>query len=493
MIMMKKFSLTGGNVILAACTVSAASLALTAMSTYIYDPMATDFGLSGDEAVNVKLIPTIATILVVFLAGSLGDRIGRRRVVAWGATAFWVGALITTISPVVGVAVLGLSIIGAGASTMGVVALSILGSAFTSKDDRAHAFSVLGMMTPAVFLIAPFVAGFLVTESSWRVVTATWILIGWAAFVLAAKMLPADEVQRSRAELITPLLAGMALAVLVQVPNAVSNGRPTWFVVSSVSFAIVCVIALVVVYRRMRNPTLNFRPLRSWRSWLLLFVVVTIPIASIWYTAYLAFEYLYGFSAVQISIVMIPAQLAGIVGARFMNGLISKRGLLVSGVVTMTCLVIVEFAYLLVNEESMWLSIVLITGYGMTSTAVTVVMSNSVMNAASSAESGAMSSYRSAASRVGAALGTLIIGGVLFGAYNADLSSLESTSQYETSSIPSSQQAIYETESMVGSLHARAILGGCVTIIGLGVFTVAMRRRTSPSTDESGVGAGAAA
>ncbi len=490
---MKKFTLSGGSIIVAACTISAASLALTAMSTYIYDPMATEFGLSGDEAVNVKLIPTIATILVVFLAGSLGDRIGRRRVVAWGATAFWVGAVLTTVAPGVGVAVLGLSIMGAGASTMGVVALSIMGSAFTSKDDRAHAFSVLGMMTPAVFVVAPFIAGFLVTATSWRFVTATWILIGWAAFILAAKMLPPDDVNRARSEIITPLLAGVSLAVLVQVPNAISSGRPTWFVVTSVTFAVVCSVLLFVVHRRISNPTLNFGPLRAWRSWLLLFVIVTIPIASVWYTAYLAFQYLYGLSALQISIVMIPAQLAGIAGARLMNGLISKRGLLIAGVSTMISLIIVEFAYLLVNAESMWLSIVLIAGYGMTSTAVTVVMSNSVMNAASNSESGAMSSYRSAASRVGAALGTLVIGGVLFGAYNANLASLESTSEYQTSSIPSSEQATYESESMVSSLHARAILGGCVTIVGLGAFTVAMRRRSSPHTDESGVGAGATA
>lgn len=475
---MSKMSATSRGVLIAACVVTAAALTATAMSTYIYDPIATEFGLDGQQASVMKAIPIMATVLIVFLVGSLGDRLGHRMIITLGAVAFWIGAIITAISPFAWTAILGISVLSIGATAMSVTAIAMLSIAFTTKDDRANAFSTIGVLTPSVFLVAPFIAGVLVTELSWRWVAVVWAVVGLVASILARRVLPPDTRSSQRSELVTPLLAGIALTFGVQITVAISsNGFAS---VQTLLYSIATVVAfivLLVVHRKMKDPILSFQPLKNRRSWLLLFVVFTVPILSLWYTAYLTFQYLYGFTAIQISLIMIPAQFAGMIGARLMKPFIGRAGLLTSGLVILLVLTVVQFSYLAIGADTLWLSVVLIAAYGLSTNAFAVASSNAVMNESSSTDAGSMSSYRSASGRVGSAMASLIIGGILFGTYNVALNDQESAAGYTSTTITTSESAPLQTDAMVDALHARAVFAGVLTLVSAGAYTLALRRR----------------
>lgn len=477
---MSRLSLSSRGVLAAALTVTAASVSLTAMSTYIYDPMASSFNLDGQVATEVKAIPTVATVLVVFLAGTLGARVGQRRVLAWASTGFWFGALITAAAPGVVVAVIGLCVMGAGASTMSVVAVAMLSTSFTTKEDRANAFSAFGVVPPAVYVVAPIFAGAIVTTTSWRWVALSWVALGIAAWLLSARFLPKDQQVSGAGEIYTPLIAGVALALFVMIPIA-SNayGLMSLPVLVLVLSSAAVFALLLVVHRRISNPTLSFAPLRKWRSWALLFVVVTVPITTIWYTAYLAFQYLYGLDALQISVIMIPAQFAGMIGARVMKPVIPKLGLKSAGIAVLSLLVLIQLSYLLMNGSTMWFSFVMITLYGFASTGLTVVLANSVMNSAAKQDAGAMSSYRSATSRIGSTLGTLIIGGVLFTTYDISMANQEGPTGGTTTSLTAGSITPTEVTAMVESLHARGLMAAIVTMLSIVAFVLAMRKRAA--------------
>lgn len=463
-------SLGGRGIIAAVCTIAAASITLTATSTYVYDPIATTFGLTGQQATALKAAPIVAMVLVVFLAGTLGDRVGQRRVIAWGSVAFTVGAAITAAAPVVAVAVLGLCVMSAGASTMVVVAVAILGASFESKKDRANAFSAFGTVGPVVYLVAPPIAGALLAVTTWRAIAVLWTVTGMAAFLLSARMLPKDEKEarpdRPSSELATPILAGLTLAFLVEVGLS-----PYLLLAAGLSF-----LALLWAHRRAAQPTLSFAPLRSGRARLLLLVVILIPVTSIWYTSFMAFQYLYGLTAFQISVVMLPAQVAGMLGARAMKPLIPRWGMRAAGLAVLALLALNQFAYLAIGADDLVPNVLLITVYGFCTAALTVVMSNSVMDAAPRDDSGAMSSYRSAAARVGGVIGTFLIGGVLFGTYDHAMDSADAGTS--TPSIPAAGSTTpVEQAAMLDALHARALLGGGATIAAAAVLDFALRRR----------------
>lgn len=475
---MSKLTVSGRGVVAAVCVVTAAALAVTAMSTYIYQPMATDFGLDGQQASVVKAVPIMATILVVFLAGTLADRLGRRRITAWSCVAFSAGAAVAAVAPNAPIAVLGISVMSIGATTMSVTAVALLASTFTSKEDRANAFSIYGTITPAVFLVAPFLAGVIVTNLSWRLVAVLWVFIGVVALVLSRRMLPADETSPRRPELLTPFLAGLSLMLAVQITVSISdNGLMSLNTLLLTAATLIAFAVLFVVHRRSEDPQLTTRPLRNLRSWLLLFVVFTVPIVSLWYTTFLAFQYIYGLTETQIALIMVPAQLAGMLGARIMKPAIERFGLRTAGLAILGLLTVVQFGYLALSAGSLWLTAVLIALYGFGTTAFMVASSNAVMNQARPEDSGVMSSYRTASGRIGSALSSLIIGGILFGTYNLAMGDQETAAGYSTSTITSSQAAQFQTASMLDSVHARAVFAGVLTIVSAAAYAAALRRR----------------
>lgn len=491
------------GVVAVACAVAAASISVTATSSYVYAPIATEFGLDGQAATVLKVAPLIATIVVVFAASTLADRLGRRRLLVWACVAFAIGGLVASLAPAAPFVVVGLSAMGAAASSMVVVAVALLGSSFDSAEARARAFGAFGTVSPFVYLVAPVIAGTVVTYASWRIVGLLWVATGVAAGALVGRLLPPDGPRETTGELVTPLLAGVLLALLVEAITYASDDG-----VASPGTLLLCGAALVTLailtwaHRRLSEPSLDLAPLRRRPARLLMAVIIVVPITSLWYTSFLLFEYLFGLTPLVISLVMIPAQLTGMVGAQVMKRVIPRRGLRWSGLGLLTLLALVQAGYLVVQGDGLWLALLLITLYGFIGAALTVVLSNAVMDAAPRDESGPMSSYRSASARIGGALGSLVIGVVLFGAFQGSLdqqapadgvsgsqavgvsqalaegeSDTEASTQFSLSRQAVDEIGVMERIAMVDALHAKAAVGVVATLVASGLFAAAVRRR----------------
>lgn len=495
------------RVIATACMVSAASVTVTATTSYVFDPVANTFGMTADQAELLKFAPSLATILVVFVAGVLGDRIGRRRTISWGSAAFLAGAFITAISPVSFVAVAGLSLLGAGASVMMVVGLALLGSSITGKDERAKAFGTLAFIAPLVYLIAPVLAGAIVTWSNWRLVALIWFVLGTAALVVTRRLLPPDPANPDAGELVTPILAGVAVALGTQVLSRVSDaGTSGPSIVILISATAAVVVALMIAHRRFTTPTLTFGPLRRRSSLLLLLALIVFPLMAMWYTTYLAFEYLFGLTPVQISLIMIPAQLTGMAGAKLMPKAIIGRGLRWAGAMGFVVLGISEVSFVLVGADDMWALVALTAIYSAATSAMTVVTSNAIMDTAPRNEAGTVSSYRAAASRVGGAISALLMGTVVIGTYDASLAtqatdagmsvqqvdevaaslidadtSGDTSAQGQSPDSTTTEISQMQEQAMVDSLHAKSMVGAAMAAGSLVLFLIAMRRRDDDS------------
>lgn len=501
-----------GRVVTTACIVTAGAIAVTATSSYILDPMANDFGVTSDQATMLKFVPDLATIVVVFVAGVLGDRIGRRRTITWGSFAYLVGAIITAVSPNMYVAIAGMALLGAGASTMVIVGMALLGASLTGTDDRARAFGTLGVVSPAVYLVAPVIAGFFVTWSSWRMVTILWIVLGLVALLIVRRLLPADPGNPDAGEFVTPVLAGIVLVLATQVFSKFSDygmSLETWvFIALTIGFAAL----LWIVHRHIANPTLSFGPLKAHRAVLLLVVTLLIALAALWYTTYLAFEYIFGLTPVQIAVILLPAQVAGMVGAKIVPRFVITRGIRRAALGSLFVLAISELLFMFVGTESMWLMAGLMCLYACASTAVTVVMSNAVMDAVPTSESGTMAAYRAAFSRMGSALASLVVATLVIGTYHVSLDNEATQAGMSTTSTdaiaaslieegtpPMSQQPVgqqpmdsttlevsaLQKQAMIDSLRTKALFGAGICLVSAALITVALRRRPEDEGEES--------
>jgi len=415
-------SVAANGVVAVACVVTAASMTLSASTDYILQPMADDFNVDSDHASLLKLAPTLATILIVFVAGVLGDRLGHRRAISWATVTFLIGCGLTALAPTVAVLVAALSITAAATSVMTIVAIALLSASVTGTATRARAFGTLGVVGPLVYVVVPVLAGAMVTWLDWRLIIILWVLLGILALWMTRHILTADESERSTGELLTPILGGIVLVLGTQALNRLGEDGPFATITLVVTGATgATALILWVVHRRMADPTLSYEPIRHIRSLMLLVVCALIPLTSMWFTAYLVFQYLFGLNPVEISLILIPAQAAGIVGAKAMPRLIIARGLRTAALVGFGALLVAELSFLLAGTESLVLVGVLMTLYGLVTGALSVAIANVVMNAAPSGEVGAMASYRAAASRIGGALASVLIASLALGTYHTSI------------------------------------------------------------------------
>ncbi len=168
-------------------------------------------GVTGQQwTVNAYTLALAALILV---GGSLGDRLGRRKVfvvgIAWFATASVLCAVAPTIEMLV--AARGLQGIGAALLTPG--SLAIISASFV-PEDRGPAIGVWSGLAGVTTAIGPLVGGWLVDMIGWR--SIFWINVPLAAAViwLSVKHVPETTGEQDKIDYIGAGLTAAGLAFL---------------------------------------------------------------------------------------------------------------------------------------------------------------------------------------------------------------------------------------------------------------------------------------
>ena len=84
------------------------SIAAFASYNFVIDPLVIDLDATRAQKVQLRQIPNVGTLLVVFLVGVWGSRLGARRVIFASAAVMTVGYAIVLIAPVVPVVTVGM-------------------------------------------------------------------------------------------------------------------------------------------------------------------------------------------------------------------------------------------------------------------------------------------------------------------------------------------------------------------------------------------------
>ena len=174
--------------------VIALAIALVAIGAstfdYMLEAMQVDLGFAIDTGNAVMLIPEIGGLALVFVAGAMGDHLGRRRMIIAGAAVFALGAALVTIAPGVGVVAAGRALEGAGSVVTAIVGLALLADTYVTPRQRSLAFGAGASIIPAVFILAPIAGAWITEHGSWRLVGALWIGAGAATAAAAWVLLP---------------------------------------------------------------------------------------------------------------------------------------------------------------------------------------------------------------------------------------------------------------------------------------------------------------
>lgn len=158
---------------------------------------------------------TLALASLILLGGSLGDRLGRRRVFLVGAAWFTLASVACALAPTPILLIAARVLQGIGAALLTPGSLSILQASF-EPSDRPKAIGIWSGFTGVGAAIGPFLGGWLVDAASWRWIFLINIPLGAVVLWVGRAHIPETKDPEAASELDFPgtLLGIAALALL---------------------------------------------------------------------------------------------------------------------------------------------------------------------------------------------------------------------------------------------------------------------------------------
>lgn len=141
----------------------------------------TDLDASLTEMLWVLNAYTLLLGALLMVGGSVGDRLGRRRVFLAGTLLFALASLLCALAPSSGMLIAGRALKGIGAALLVPQSLAILSASYP-EGERGHAIGLWAGASALTTALGPAVGGFLMDLFNWR--AAFWINLPLAAMVL---------------------------------------------------------------------------------------------------------------------------------------------------------------------------------------------------------------------------------------------------------------------------------------------------------------------
>ena len=215
-----------------------------------------DASLSSLQWVVDAYALTLASFLLVF--GSLGDRLGRRRIFSVGFVVFTVSSLLCGLAESATVLNLCRGLQGVGAAGMFATALALIAQEFEGRE-RGRAIGIWGATLGGAIAIGPLVGGVITEHLGWEWVFFINVPIGIAAVVLTETKLEnvaaTDPQPIDWSGVVTFTLALFGLIFALIRGNSEGWGSPP--ILASFALAAVMFAAFGLIESRRDGPMLD--------------------------------------------------------------------------------------------------------------------------------------------------------------------------------------------------------------------------------------------
>ena len=204
----------------------------------------------------------LASILLT--AGSLGDRLGRRRVFTIGFAIFTFASFLCGIAGDPTLLNLARGLQGVGGAGMFATSLALIGQEFHGKD-RATAFGVWGATIGGAVAIGPLVGGVITEHLGWEWIFFVNVPIGLVAIALTEMKLVNVAAQDPQ-PIDFPGLVTFSAALFLLIFGLIRANPEGWgspMIVASLGGAVALLIAFVAIEARSSHPMLDLGLFRN--------------------------------------------------------------------------------------------------------------------------------------------------------------------------------------------------------------------------------------
>jgi EmrB/QacA subfamily drug resistance transporter len=271
---------------------------------------------------------TLVLAVLLPLAGSTADRIGRRRIFQLGLIVFGLGSLACSLAPGIGWLVAARAVQAIGGTMLNPVAMAIVVTTFPNRVERAKAIGVFASMSGLAFALGPILGGALVATWGWR--SIFWVNLPIVVIAVVCTQLFVPESRADAARRFDPI--GQLLLVLTLgslVAAIIESGR--WSTPTTVGLLVCTALAataLVAYERRRTEPLLELRLFRSLRfsSALVIAVVAYCSFGAYLFVTTLYLQNVRGVSALAAGLTLLPIGVAILIISPYAGRLVAARG-----------------------------------------------------------------------------------------------------------------------------------------------------------------------
>jgi EmrB/QacA subfamily drug resistance transporter len=418
--------------------------------------------VSGLQWVVASYSLVLASLLM--LAGSTGDRFGRRRTFQVGLALFTLGSLLCSLAPNLGALVAFRMIQAIGGCMLNPVALSIVTNTFTERAERARAIGFWGGTFGLSMALGPVVGGLLVSSVGWRSIFWVNIPVGVIAIILTALFVPESRAPHPRRfDPVGQLLVVVTLAALLYgIIEGPGRGWTSAPIIACFCVAVAAGIGFGSYESRRDQPLLDVRFFRSapFAGAALIGVSAFVALGGFLLLSTIYLQDVRGFSALHAGLYMLPMAGMTAVVSPLSGRIVGSRGprlpLLGAGIALIVSALTLTRLTPTTAAASLVLSYLL---FGVGSGLVNAPITNTAVAGMPTAQAGVAAAVASTSRQVGSALGIAVIGSAVVSALAGPL------------------RTGFASASHVGWW----IIAGCgVLVLGLGVLTTgAWARRTA--------------
>ena len=358
---------------------------------------------------------TLVVASFLILAGSTGDRVGRRRTFQVGLATFTLGSLLCSLAPSLGWLIAFRAMQAIGGSMLNPVALAIIANTFTDDRERARAFGIWGAVFGLSMALGPVVGGVLVATVGWRGIFWVNIPVGIAAIVATALVVP--ESRAAHARRVDPVGQVLIVVMLASLTYAIIEGpRHGWS--SAIIVGLFCLSAaaaagLAIYEPRRKEPLLDLRFFRSapFTGAVVIAITAFSALAGFLFLNTLYLQDARHLSALHAGLYMLPMAAMTVLLAPLSGRITGQRGpripLLVAGVMTTAGALLMSGVTATTSVAWLMLAyVVLGIGNGM----VNPPISNTAVSGMPRSQAGVAAAVASTSRQVGSSLGVALTG-----------------------------------------------------------------------------------
>ncbi|MER6524992.1 MFS transporter [Streptomyces sp. NPDC001508] len=410
----------------------------------------------------VDVYPLVcASLLILF--GTLGDRVGRRRILLLGYALFGVASALAALASSAEVLILARALLGVGGAMIMPATLSILRQVFPDRRERALAIGVWSAVAAVGAAVGPLLGGFLLEHFWWGSVFLVNIPLMLVSLPVGRLLLPESKGEHDGPWDVTgALTAAAGLFGLVLGVKRLGGGEPVAspYTLVPLLAGLLLLVSFARRQRRRPHPLVDLRMFArpAFSTAVGCIVLAMLALVGLELIAAQYLQLVLGLSPLQTGLRLLPltiaAMAAGLAGARMLRRFGPRRmvcfGFCLTAVAVLTLTAMGGH-----DNTGLLLSGFVLLGFGLETTLFGAY--ESMLSEAPARQAGGAAAIGETSYQLGAGIGIALLGSVMNAAYAPGLTSVPGVPAPASAAAGHSLGEAYEVAGRLGGPAGAAL------------------------------------